>query len=167
MHIDDDHRHYGSALIQIAEDKHCTSIKALRYRGRILRCAFRINKDIGVYLRYRSKPKGLSTPYYSFSFSKDNLSELKRMQKWLGNVFLALVCVRDRAICCLPYVLFEELISARRNEKGKAEEEYVIEVNVPEGKSFRVWISQPNTKGHYLKEYVISRKNFPRELFFK
>ncbi len=67
MHIDDDHRHYGSALIQIAEHKHFTAINSVRYHGRPSRCGFRVNKDTGVYIRYSTEPQGHIAPVYSFS----------------------------------------------------------------------------------------------------
>jgi hypothetical protein len=49
MHVDDDHRHYGSTLIQIAEDPHFTAINAFRHNGQPSRCGFRVNEEIGVY----------------------------------------------------------------------------------------------------------------------
>jgi hypothetical protein len=128
MHIDDDHRHYGSALLQIAEDPHFTAINALRYRGTNSRCGFRSNKEIGIHIRYRSEPKGLRFPAYSFVFSQENLAELRNMSKRLNRVFLALVCVQDREICCLPYSDFEELIAARQVENDRPEDEYVVDV---------------------------------------
>ncbi len=102
---------------------------------------------------------------YTFSFSQDNLAELRRMSKRLSQVFLALVCVGDREICCLPYTTFLEFVEARRAEKGAAEDEYLIEVNVPRGKRMRVWISPPGTKGRYLCERLIPRSDFPSAIF--
>jgi hypothetical protein len=165
MHIDDDHRHYGSALIQIAEDPHFTAINALQFKGRNSRCGFRVNKDIGVYIRYRGGPQGVRIPIYSFNFSQDNLAELRRMRKRLEKVFLALVCVEDREICCLPCGYFEELVSARKAQQGWEEAEYVIEVRIPQGKRCRVGISPPGTKGTWLRSFIIPRNSFPCTLF--
>ena len=164
MHVDDDHRHYGSALIQIAEDVQFTAINAVRYRAQNSRCGFRINTEIGVYIRYRSEPKGSRIPIYSFAFSDDNLAELRRMSKRLTKVFVALVCVQDREICCLPYVDLEQLINVRQEEKGEVEDEYVIEAWIAPRKSFRVGISPPNTKGKWSKSFVIPRNDFPRAI---
>jgi hypothetical protein len=165
MHIDDDHRHYGSALIQIAEDPHFTAINAFKYQGRISRCGFRVNKDIGVYVRYRTETQGHRFPVYTFAFSQDNLAELRRMSKRLSRVFLALVCVNDREICCLPYTTFDRFIHARRAAKGELETEYLIDVYAPRGKQLRVWINPPNTKGKYLKQALVPRSDFPSALF--
>jgi hypothetical protein len=165
MHIDDDHWHYGSALIQIAEDSHFTAINAFKINGRASRCGFRVNKDIGVYIRYRTEPQGQRWSVYTFSFSQDNLAELRRMSKRLSRVFLALVCVKDREICCLPYNTFLEFVQARRIDKGAPEPEYLIDVNVPRGMRLRVWNSPSGTKGHWLCERLIPRSDFPSAMF--
>ena len=165
MHIDDDHQHYGSALIQIAEDPHFTAINAFRYKGSSSRCAFRVNKEAGVYIRYRTEPQGSRVKVYTFAFSQDNLAELRRMSKRLARVFLALVCVADREICCLPYPAFETLVRTRLAAKGETEAEYIVEVNARPGKRLRVWISPPNTKGRYLQEIIVPRNDFPAALF--
>jgi hypothetical protein len=164
MHIDDDHRHYGSALIQIAEDPHFTAINAFRCNGRNSRCGFRVNKDIGVYIRYRSGPKG-RVPIYSFVFSHENLAGLRRMSRRLDRVFLALVCVKDREICCLRYPHFNKLVDERKAERGWQENEYVIDVLLAPRKQFRVGISSPGRKGTWLTHFVISRGDFPQLLF--
>jgi hypothetical protein len=165
MHIHDDHQHYGSALIQIAEDPHFTAINAFKYRGRNSRCGFRINQDIGVHVRYRTESKGQRIPIYSFMFNQDNLAELERMNKRLEAVHLALVCVADREICCLPYAQFMELIETRRSDVGHEEDDYVIEVWLAEGKRFRVGISPPHQRGTWSKHFIIPRNDFPRSIF--
>ena len=167
MHIHDDHRHYGSALIQIAEDPHFTAINAVRYRGHVSRCAFRINKDIGVYLKYRSEPQGQRSPVYPFSFSQENLKELRAMRRNHPRLFLALVCVEDREICCLPYDMLSRLIEARKRFKGKAEEEYIVEVFIRERDRLRVWINFPDRRHTAVDELVIPRNDFPQKLFEK
>jgi hypothetical protein len=164
MHIDDDHLYYGSALIQIAEDPHFTAINAVRYKGRTSRCGFRINKSIGVHIHYRSKPQGKRVPIYTFAFSRENLVELRRMSKRM-QVFLALVCVKNRAICCLPYADFLRLIHQRRAEKGYREDTYTIEVWVGKGHRFRVGISTPGTRRQWADHVIIPRTDFPRALF--
>jgi len=167
MHIHDDHRHYGSALIQIAEDAHFTSINAVHYAGSVSRCGFRINKEIGIYIKYRSKPRGKKCPLYAFSFSQENLRELRAMRKNRPRLFVALVCVKAREICCLPYNTLVRFIEARLKAKGEKEEEYTIEVSVFKNVKLRVWISEPNTRGTYIDQQLVSRNNFPRKLFEK
>jgi hypothetical protein len=165
MHIDDDHQHYGSALIQIAEDPHFTAINAFRYQGRVSRCGYRVNRDIGVYIRYRTETQGQKYPVYTFAFRQDNLAELRSMSNRLAQVFLALVCVGEREICCLPYTTFERFVQARRAVKGESESEYLIKVYAPPRKQLRVWINPPNTKGRYLREALVPRSDFPSALF--
>ncbi len=165
MHIHDDHRHYGSALIQIAEDPHFTAINAVRYRGRISRCGFRINKEIGVYLKYTSEPRGQTIPVYPFSFSQENLKELRSMRRNHPRLFLALVCVEDREICCLPFEMLSRLIDARKKFKGCVEEEYIVEVFIEEGNRLRVWINSPGRKYTVADRLIIPRNDFPGKLF--
>lgn len=117
-------------------------------------------------MRYRSKPTGKMNPLYRFGFSAENLRELKQMKRRLEKVFLALICAYNREICCLPYEYFEQLISRRRDEKARTEEEYVVEVNLEEGMRFRVAISPPSSKGRWLgKPFVIPRADLPRRIF--
>lgn len=165
MHIDDDHRHYGSALIQIAENEHFTSINAFRYKGVVSRCGFKVNRDAGVHIRYRSEPQGQNIPVYTFTFSKDNIAELKYMKRRLKRVFLALVCVQDRQICCLPLCRFESLVDLRHRAKGEREDEYTIEVRIPAGCSIRVGINRPHVKGSWLRSFIIPRNAFPKVIF--
>lgn len=168
MHIDDDHMYYGSAPIQIAEDPHFTAINAVHYKGKTSRCGFRINKSIGVHIHYRSKATGKRSPVYTFGFSRENLAELRRMSKRMPQVFLALICVKARCICCLQYADFLALIEKRRAELGgRKEESYVIEVAVPRAMQFRVGISQPGTRGTWSEHFLIPRTDFPRALFAK
>ncbi len=87
------------------------------------------------------------------------------MQKRFPQLFLALVCVRARDICCFPYVEFERFLNQRRKAKGEKEMEYVIEVSVRPRKQFRVWISPPQRKGRWLAEAVIPRNDFPAKIF--
>jgi len=165
MHIDDDHQHYGSAIIQVAEDEHSESIAAWRPNGRVLPCAFRINKNTGLYLRYCSKPKGKKLKLYYFQFSSDNLKELAAMHKKLKRLFLGLICVKGRQVCCLPYDDFQALIEERKQAKGKVEAKYTIEVCLKKGEQFRVWISTPGEKNSSLDERIVPRNDFPTRLF--
>lgn len=165
MYIHDDHRHYGSALIQIAEHPKFTAINAYVIDGQISRCGFCVNNDIGVYLRYRSKPRGERLEIYRFRLSQENLDELKQMRKRFPKLFVALVCVEDREICCLPYCDLESFVRERRKAKGHDEPTYVIEVHLEPRQQFRVWISKPGKKGRYLLQQLVPRSHFPQGLF--
>jgi hypothetical protein len=174
MHIDDDHRHYGSAIIQVAEDPRCTAIRALRQNGGVSRCGFRIGglkkKKLGLFVKYRSTTDVHKPPLYNFPFSKQNLRELEAMRKKRRlRVFLALVCVKARQICCLPYEDFRGMIDARRAEMGKNEFEYVIKVVLERGCQFRVAVGAPKRKGMdtFLEMRTIPRDDFPGRLFLK
>ena len=57
MKINDDHMYHGAALIQIAEDPRFTAINVFQGGEGVSRSAFRINADIGVFLKYATKPK--------------------------------------------------------------------------------------------------------------
>ena len=65
MKINDDHMYHGAALTQIAEHPQFTAINAFKHANRPSRSAFRINDDIGVYLKYASKPKGPTMSLFS------------------------------------------------------------------------------------------------------
>jgi hypothetical protein len=165
MYIHDDHRHYGSAIIQVAEHPHFTAINACQLNGHASRCGFRVNKSTGLYLRYSSKPKGKSAPVYKFTLSRENLDELSDMRKRFPSLYLALICVKARQICCLPYSELLRLIEDRKQCKGEVESQYVVEVMVRPAQQFRVGISCPNEKGKWFGPLVIPRNDFPGRLF--
>jgi hypothetical protein len=52
--IEDQHVYHGAALTQIAEDDEFTAINPLDLLGKRLNSAFRINDNIGIYLKYNS-----------------------------------------------------------------------------------------------------------------
>lgn len=165
MKIDDDHQFHGAALMQIAEDPHFTAINAVTIDGETARSAFRVNADIGVYLKYATKPVSRYREY-RFTFTAEQLEFLRKLEAVTGRVFLALVCIKGREICCLPYETFLDFVSRRRREKDADEDQYVIPVTLPSGKGFRAYINSPGSKGKILgKAVVISRSDFPRRLF--
>ena len=97
MKINDDHMFHGAALTQIAEHPEFTAINAFKMGKRVSRSAFRINDDIGVYVKYASKPKA---PFdeYVFTFNSEHLEELDAIAKVVSDAYLALVCVEGRHI---------------------------------------------------------------------
>lgn len=164
MKINFEHMYHGAALNQIAEDPHFTAINAFKPNGQVSRAAFRVNDDIGVYLKYCSDPTG-AFDEYKFTFQEEHLDELEELADRCDDVYLALVCVNDGQICCLPYSEFKRLIKLRRKEKGADEDQYQILVVLPERKEFRVYINAPNVRKTMLGETKIARNAFPSKLF--
>ncbi len=84
-----------------------------------------------------------------------------------GNEFyIALVCVKDREICALPYRELLRLIALRKNTVGSVEDQYVILLSLPKDSAFRVSIAAPGRRGVALgKETKIPRNKFPNILF--
>lgn len=165
MKIDDNHLYHGSALIQIAEHKLFTAINSLKAGSKVFHNAYKINNDIGVYLKYGSKPKN---PYkeYNFTFSREHQRELRNISKRVQRVYLGLVCVQDREICCLSYDQLNRLITARRHAAGKAESQYTVLVTVPKGKSFRVYVNSPGVKNTILSTpLIVRRRDYPNRIF--
>ncbi len=165
MHIHDDHLYHGAALIQVAEDHQFTAINSLKSGGAIVPVAYKINDEIALYLKYASKPK---PPFkeYPFTFHKDHLDQLAQIAKSNPKTFIALVCVKDREICCLSYAQFQSLITRRKTEKGSDEDQYVILVTAPMGKGLRVYVNPPGQKKTILgKPLIIARKAYPGILF--
>ena len=165
MKIHDDHMFHGAALTQIAEHPQFTAINAFKRAGAVSRSAFRVNDDIGVYLKYASKPKA---PYgeYVFTFGEEHRHELEALHDTCTRVFLALVCVHERQICCLPYSKFLELLTVRQKAKGSSEAQYTVLVTAPAGKSFRVYMNAPGRRNTKLGDpLIISRRDFPKIVF--
>src|SRR5262245_34382012 len=113
MRIDDDHQFHGAALMQIAEHPHFTAINAVSLNGSVAHNAFRINDNIGVYLKYSSVPVSKYREY-RFTFSSEHLNLLQVLASATGRVFVALVCIKGREICALSYQSLLELIGRRQ-----------------------------------------------------
>jgi hypothetical protein len=166
MNIHDDHLYHGAALIQIAENEQFTAINSLKLNGNVVQVAYRINSDIAVYLKYATKPTK-AFEEYQFTFTKDHLDELAAISKANPKkTFISLVCVKDRAICCITYAQLQALIAAREKAKAAPEAQYVILVTLPEGKSFRVYVNAPGVKKTALgKMLKVPRNAFPKLIF--
>lgn len=165
MKINDDHMYHGAALTQIAEHPAFTAINVFRTRQGASRSAFVVNSNIGVYLKYASKPKKPFSEYV-FQFHTEHLVELRKIAKNRHYVYLGLICVKGRHICCLPLETLNELIGFRRKEKRPEEDQYTILVTMPKGGYFRVYINAPGKKKRWLeKQFKIPRSDFPNKLF--
>lgn len=164
MKIMQEHMYHGAALNQIADHPEFTSINAFKYKGKFSRAAFRVNDDIGVYLKYCSQPNE-SFAEYLFTFTKEHLEGLKQLRRRCERVFLGLVCVQDREICCLRYGELTNMIRLRKQNVGRDEDQYQVLVTVPEGKKFRVYVNRFGARGNTLGQILIARNAFPRQLF--
>lgn len=165
MKITQEHLYHGAVLNQIAEHPQFTAINSLLVRGRTSRSAFKINNDIAVFIKYATQPIG---PYqeYTFGFNSDNLSELKSISDAGNELFLALVCVGEKEICCFSYDILVDLIAERRRQRGVDEDQYTILVTLNQYESFRVGMNAPGQRGIYVGERpVISRNACPNALF--
>lgn len=165
MKINNDHLYHGAALTQIAEHEKFTTINAFIHKERKSRSSFKVNDKIGVYLKYATKPLGRFEEY-KFTFRQENLLEFIELNKTCGKAFLALICEKDRQICCLSYEELFQLISLRKNRKKEWEDQYVILVILPKNKNFRVYINAPGVKKTLIgKELLIAQNSFPDILF--
>lgn len=165
MKVDDNHMYHGAALIQIAEHPQFTAINSVHLENKLLHCSFRINDSIGIHIKYSSQPK---PPFgeYVFNFGKKAKGELNKLLEISESVYIALVCVKARQICCISEDEFRAWLERRRIAFGKKEEVSTFLVRIPSGKSIRVDMNQPGTKGKYLgKSQIVPRNRFPKVLF--
>ncbi len=165
MKIREEHLYHGAALNQVAEHKRFTAINALKVKGKTSRSAFKINDGIAVFLKYCSKPKGTYTEY-QFTFNKPQLKELADINDVGDNLHLALICVKDREICCIPYGVLTSMIAARKADAGHNEDQYQLLVTIDDGQAFRVYMNKPGRRKLMLgKEKKVARNRFPNALF--
>src|SRR6266513_4136760 len=102
MKINKDHLYHGAALTQVAEHPSFKAINAFVHNGSRSRCAFLVNTDIGLYLKYASDHKGASKEFI-FTLSQEHISELRILRNKAGRVFIGLICVSAGHICCISY----------------------------------------------------------------
>lgn len=165
MHVHDDHLYHGAALIQVAEHPQFTAINSLKNGGAVVPVAYKINDEIALYLKYASKPKA---PFreYPFTFHKEHLEQLGQIAKTNPKTFVALVCVKDREVCCLSYDQLRAIVARRKAEKGVEEDQYVILVTAPAGKGLRAYVNAPGKKKAILgKPLIVARNAFPGAMF--
>jgi len=165
MFIDDDHLYHGAALLQIAEHKRFTAINPMKTTSGTARSTFRINDDIGIYLKYASKPKGAYDEYL-FTFTNPHIAEVDEIAGKVERAFVGLVCVRDKHICCLSHHQLHRLVANRKKARGADEAAYTIVANLPRGKQFRVYVNAPGKKGKIAGgTLLVPRNSFPDMLF--
>jgi hypothetical protein len=169
--IDDNDLYYGAALKQIADHKLFKSINAVWEPGGKSRCVYRINTDIGVYIRAATKP---ANGEFVFNFTPENIGQVKKLEKVCRKVFVALVCYHARTvaggsrmaqyrqICVLRPSEIDALVEAR----GTPGVQHNILVTVPESKSMRVAVTVPGRKNRRTQlRRKVPRSAFPRVIF--
>jgi hypothetical protein len=175
MAIDDHDLYYGTALKQIADHKLFKSINAEWQANKKSRCAYRINMDIGVYIRAATKPVNGE---YVFNFKKENTDEMTALEGLCKKgVFVVLVCYNAKAISkgargaqyrqiC---VLRPSQISALIKTRGAgipADAQHNILITVPHSKSMRARITIPGREGGRMElTRKIPRNAFPNLIF--
>jgi hypothetical protein len=164
MKILDRHQFHGAAMIQIAEHRAFTAINAFRHRSGNSTNAYTVNDNIGVYLKYASEPHG-SFDEYKFTFSTEHLAEIEALKSKQGRTFIALVCWKDREVCCLRHSQLRKMIAKRRNMRGADEDSYSVYVRASTNEKFRVYVSPPGKKGEMLGVTLVARNAFPGHMF--
>ena len=166
MKIDANDLHYGAALKQIADDPSFKSINADRGGGNKSRCSFRINTDVGVYIRSGAEPK-TRFKHYVFNFKQDNLREIAALASRCPKTFIVLVCLKNAEICMLHHQKLLDLIELRRREFGGDEEQYNIQVTIPKAQSMRVYMNKPGSKKLIVgkRPITVPRNAFPKRIF--
>jgi len=99
MRINNDHMYHGAALTQIADRPEFKAINP--FKGLHARGAFRINDDIGIYIKHAAEPAKTIHSEYLFGFSANNLAEIDAIKKQCSKVFIVLVCIQAKEICVL------------------------------------------------------------------
>ena len=160
--------YHGAALIQIAEHPNFTAINSLKLSGNTIRVAYKINDDIAVYFKYASKPAGRFQEYV-FTFTKSHLEELDHIADANSKCYVALVCVKDREVCCLSHAQLQQLFSRRKaalDKLGKAEDSLTVLVTAPKKKSLRIYVNSPGERKIILgKALIVNRNAFPENIF--
>lgn len=165
MKIDKDQFYHGAALIQIAEHEKFTAINALHVGGIKYENAYRINDSSAVFLKYASKPRPPHSEYV-FTFKEEHLGQLNLISKACEHVYIPLICVHDKEICCITYGQLQDLIELRRSEKGSLEPQYTVLVTAAAGKKLRIYVNAPGMKGRLLGEPIlVGRNEFPNIIF--
>jgi hypothetical protein len=156
--------YHGAVLIQIAEHPRFTAINSLKIKNKTLRTAYKINDDIGIYLKYAQNPRS-SFEEYAFTFHNEHLRELCDNAEVIPDLFLALVCVKDREVCCLFYSELTGLIEQRKSVKQSDEEQYTVLVTMPRKRRLEIYMNKPGMKKKRLPPLKVPWNSFPEKLF--
>jgi len=166
MKIHERHERHGAAMLQIAEHFSFTTINAFRVGSERSVNAYTVNDNIGMYLKYATKPHG-AWDEYKFTFNREHLTEIASLNSKRERTFVALVCWEDREVCCIRYKQLLSMIELRRKRLGDDEDVYTVYVQAPKHAEFRAYISPPGKKGKMLGEVRVARNAFPSCVFGK
>ena len=172
MTIDNHDLYYGAALKQIADHRLFKSINAEWQGTEKSRCAYRINTDIGVYIRAATKPV---SGEYVFNFKSENIEEVRALEKVCNKVFIVLVCYNAKAIargsrmahyrqiCVLRPSQIDVLIKTKVSDPNA---QHNILISVPSSRNMRAAVTIPGKRGGRMElTRKIPRNAFPQLIF--
>ncbi len=170
MHIAKDHLYHGAALLQIAEDSRFKAINSLKIGSTIYRNAYRINDNIGVFLKYGMNP---SRTYgeYTFNFNKESRQQIYQIGEAVERMVLALVCIKAKAICCITETHFWNLMNHRiavdEAAGGEEKDQIPIVMTAKKNHEFHVYVNDPHSRGRMIPEsdFHVPRNAFPKKVF--
>jgi hypothetical protein len=102
---------------------------------------------------------------FIFTFSTDNMAEIDALAQKAEKVFLVLVCVPAKEICCIRRTELVSLIAQRELAKGTGEDTHTVLVTAEAGNRFRVYMNVPGQRKKKLGEIVVPRNRFPNAIF--
>ena len=156
--INDRQKILGAALLQIASDPNFTSINRADLPNDNQRSGFVVHDDdnnqIGVYLRFCSRPAGKFTEY-KFNFEPGAECDIRKLNDTCDKTFLALICDQDKEICCLPYDDFYRMMKVQST----------VNVTLKSKGGFRVYVIAKKEELHSATATNVPRIDFPRRLF--
>lgn len=171
------HMFHGAALTRIAEHEEFTSINRMPLEHSEHRSAFSVigkNGKIGIFLKYATSADG----EYKFSFSWENLEDVRELNGSHDKTYMLLVCLEGKArgnvrlqsgeICCVPYAMLSELKGNRdrRNKELRRREEDRVDlyVVIKRGQPFEVNVKAPEQQTYAWRRNV-PRSYFPNRIF--
>jgi hypothetical protein len=171
VHIDDDHQHHGAALLQIVEHRRrrSTAIRPFEINRDAVRGAYVIDRKIGIFLKYATKPvrKDRRSKEFQFQFKTEHGKALEHMRRRVSSLFIGLICVDARNVCVVTYDDFEDILGAWREMAGtrKRFPTFSLLALLEAGKQFRVYAPMPKARGGLVGEKTVPRRDFPSILF--
>lgn len=129
------------------------------------RSAFVINDDVGIYIKYATRPRTRHKEF-QFRFDYDHFAELEKLRAKRDRCFVVLVCVKAEEICCMPARTVLRLRKLHLAAGKFDTPEFVLIVTARKRRRFRVYVNKPGARGVYLTEPIIVPRNaFPDHLF--
>ena len=167
--IRDREMYHGAALTQIADHDMFTSINRLPLEVQF-RSAYRVNSDIGVFLKYSASP---DNGEYMFTFSQENLDDIDTLNIECNKTFIVLVCYDEERrehsqICSITHFQLSWLKGQRdtknRELRRNQEGQIALYVRVRPNGVLRAFVKNPEQRGRSWY-YDVKRDEFPGMLF--